>query len=84
MIKKIVIICEVDEILGKGPHGQPTKDAECLSTRIQKAAREQFGLAIHTLRLMTPGTLPRALCGASQRNLIKEYYLSGFFEEKVK
>jgi hypothetical protein len=54
-----------------------------LLTRIQKAAREQLGLAIHKLRLIPPGTIPMAVCGSRRRNLIKEYYLSGFFEEKV-
>jgi acyl-CoA synthetase (AMP-forming)/AMP-acid ligase II len=81
---KIVMICEVDEFFGVEPHGQPTKDAEWLLSRIQQAALEQLGLAIHTLCLITPGSVPMAVCGTSRWNLIKEYYHSGFFDEKVK
>jgi acyl-CoA synthetase (AMP-forming)/AMP-acid ligase II len=81
--EELVILFEVNDQLANQPTDQKQIQAQKIINIIQNLINDHCGSMKATILLLKPNSLPTIACGIRKSDLVKEYYLSGFFNQRV-
>ena len=80
---ELVLLFEVDIELWSGQPERISIQKQQLSFKIRQVVKDQFNLTLKCLLLLPPNSIPAIPCCLRKHDLLKEYYLSGYFSQKV-